>query len=246
VSALGLVSTLDAFQVGELEDGTRPGNGGAKKSPGDNASLGGLDASHVVMDEPRADADELELLVAARRGDHQAFAALVRANAPRLARLARSVAGSDDADDVVQETIVAAWRSLSSFRGDARFSTWLQTIAYRQALRHAQRAAHRRSLHDLLALTERQWADDTWTVDPADVVARASGRAQLVDAIGLLPPHYRAALVLHDIDGLPAREVAAITDVPVGTAKARIRRARMALVSALAEQETGGRREEAM
>lgn len=210
-----------------------------------DASLGARRCSHEVM-VPTEAPDELELVVAARRGDQQAFASLVRAHQGRLARLARAVAGPDDADDVVQETVLAAWRALPSFRGDARFSTWLQTIAYRQALRHAHQAARRRTLTDLLTRADREWADGTWTVDPAEVAAAASRHEQLIDVVRLLPPHYRAALILHDVDGLPAREVATVTGVPIGTAKARIRRARMAVVSGLAARDTAEARQEAM
>ncbi len=186
--------------------------------------------------------DELELVVAARRGDHRAFAALVAPHAGRLGRLARSIVPAADVDDVVQEAVLAAWRALPEFRGEARFSTWLQTITYRQALHHAQRISRRRSLDDILAQTERRWHDDSWTVDPAEVAARASDVRTLADAVDLLPASYRAALILHDVDGLPAREVAAIAGVPVGTAKARIRRARMALVAALDEDTPTDRR----
>ncbi|HLI25380.1 MAG TPA: sigma-70 family RNA polymerase sigma factor [Acidimicrobiales bacterium] len=180
--------------------------------------------------------DELELVVAARKGDQAAFSALVRHHGPRLGRLARAMVGEASADDVVQETVLAAWKAMSTFRGEARFGTWIQTICYRQGLRESRRGQSLRSLIDPLAEADRQWADEHWSVDPAQVAARAGQHRALDAAIEVLPPMYRTALVLHDVDGLAAGEVAAITGVALATAKTRIRRARMALVSELARR----------
>lgn len=182
------------------------------------------------------DFDELGLVVAAREGDRSAFAALVRHHGPRLSRLARTMVGPSDAEDVVQETVLAAWRGLPAFRGEASFGTWLQTICHRQALREIQRGGPLRGLSDAIATSGRQWADQNWSVDPAEVAVRAGQGRALAEAIDVLPPVYRTALVLHDVDGLAAREVAAVTEVPLATAKTRIRRARMALVSELARR----------
>lgn len=183
------------------------------------------------------DFDELELVVAARKGNHAAFSALVRHHGPRLARLARAMVGESSADDVVQETVLAAWKAMPSFRGEARFGTWLQTIGHRQGLRESRRGQALRSLTDPLAEADRQWADEHWSVDPAQVAARAGQHRALDAAIEVLPPLYRTALVLHDVDGLTASEVATITAVPLATAKTRIRRARIALVSELARRD---------
>jgi RNA polymerase sigma-70 factor (ECF subfamily) len=177
--------------------------------------------------------DELDLVVAARKGDQAAFSALVRHYGPRLTRLARAMVGEAAADDVVQETVLAAWQGMSGFRGESRFGTWLQTICHRQALREVQRRPALLTHSGSLAAAERQWADEHWSVDPAEVASRAGQRRALDAAIEALPALYRTALVLHDVDGLTASAVAAITAVPLATAKTRIRRARMALVSEL-------------
>lgn len=183
------------------------------------------------------DFDELELVVAARKGDQAAFSALVRHHGPRLARLAQAMVGESNAEDVVQETLLAAWKALPAFRGEARFGTWLQTICHRQGLRESRRGQPLRHLTDPLAEADRQWKDEHWNVDPAQVAARAGQHRALEAAIEVLPPLYRTALVLHDVDGLTASEVAAVTAVPLATAKTRIRRSRMALVAELARRD---------
>jgi RNA polymerase sigma-70 factor (ECF subfamily) len=187
--------------------------------------------------------DELELVVAARKGDQAAFCALVRHYGPGITRAAQAMVGEAGAEDVVQETVLAAWRGMSGFRGESRFGTWLQTICHRQALRELQRRQPLRTLTDPLAAAERQWADEHWSVDPAEVAARAVQRRSLDAAIEALPPMYRTALTLHDVDGLPASAVAAVMAVPLATAKTRIRRARMALVSELARRDATAEKE---
>lgn len=139
--------------------------------------------------------DELDLVVAARRGDHDAFAALIRAHAPRLRRLAETVAGANTADDILQDSIVAAWQAMPSFRGEARFGTWLHTICHRQAIRATRHAPSTVSLRDAIVRSERDWSDPHWTVDPAEVAVRASERQQLRSALGRLPIRYRTALI---------------------------------------------------
>jgi RNA polymerase sigma-70 factor (ECF subfamily) len=179
---------------------------------------------------------EADLVPAARGGDMAAFAELVGRCTPQMNRLARSMVGEASADDVVQESVLAAWRALPGFRGDARFSTWMQTICRRQALRAAEQARSRRPPLGTVARAEREWADPDWTVDPAEVVERAGRHREVLAALDQLPASYRSALILHDVEGLSGREVAEMTEVPLGTAKARIRRARLALVSVLASR----------
>lgn len=192
------------------------------------------------------DPDELDLVVAARKGDQRAFATLIERHASRLTRLATGVVGPVAAEDVVQETVLEAWRAMPSFRGDARIGTWLHTICHRQALRVAHSARRPIGMDDPVRLAELEWADPDWTVDPSAVAVHASDRADLLAAIERLAPVYRTALVLHDVDGLPSSEIADITDVPLGTAKARIRRARMAIVSELARRDSISDAQEAL
>ena len=87
---------------------------------------------------------------------------------------------------------------------------------------------------DLADEVEARWRDDAYTVDAAEVVARAETRAELEDALIRLPVSYRAAVVLHDAEGLTVAEIADIAEISLPAAKQRLRRGRMILVSALA------------
>ena len=90
---------------------------------------------------------------------------------------------------------------------------------------------------------EARWRDDAYTVDAAEVVARAETRAELEDALIRLPVSYRAAVVLHDAEGLTVAEIADIAEISLPAAKQRLRRGRMMLVSALAR---GSERQEVL
>lgn len=181
--------------------------------------------------------DELDLALAARNGDGSAFGELVRRHTPRLLRVAQSILKDrDGAEDAVQEGVTQAWRGVGQFRGDATFGTWLHRIVVRAAL-HRMRDQQR---VDALIEVERRFMDPNYTADPADVVATASDADRLREALGALTGVYRVAVVLHDVEGLTAGEVAEATGVPLATAKARIRRGRIALLAELASQPSAG------
>ncbi len=134
------------------------------------------------------------------------------------------------AEDVVQETAVRALAAADSFRGDASARTWLHRIAHNVAIDTARRSSRAIPTADVEAL----WQDERYSVDTAEVVGRAGDREELQDALLRLPEDQRTAVVLHDVDGWTVAEVAAATEVSLPAAKQRLRRGRMALVSALA------------
>lgn len=176
--------------------------------------------------------DDLELAVAARNGDEAAFSELVRRHTPRLLRVAELMLGDRaSAEDAVQDGVTQGWRGVAKFRGDAAFGTWIHRIVVRCALRclrHQQRM-------EKLVEAERRFMDPAYTVDPADVVVLANDSVQLRRALANLSGVHRVAVVLHDVEGMTASEVAGITGVPLGTAKGRIRRGRIALLAELAQ-----------
>lgn len=183
-------------------------------------------------------------MVAARGGDAAAFGELAALHGPRMLRLARSLTGDPGAaEDAVQEALLQAWRALPSFRAESALSTWLHTIVVRTCQRQRRGQRPVASL-ELLREVDAAWEDPDYTVDPAEVLARASDRRELTAAILRLPEIYRVALLLHDLDGLTAAAIATATEVPLGTAKARIRRARMALVTELARDRGAATRRE--
>jgi RNA polymerase sigma-70 factor (ECF subfamily) len=163
--------------------------------------------------------------------DRLDLAALAPALAPRLYRFARSLTRDDDtAEDLVQETFVRALERTASYRGDAPPEAWLRRILHNLAVDRA-RAADRELL---VSEVEERWRDDAYTVDPAVVAARAETREELEDALVRVPFDQRVAVVLHDVEGWTVREIADAVGIGLAAAKQRLRRGRMALVSALA------------
>jgi RNA polymerase sigma-70 factor, ECF subfamily len=180
------------------------------------------------------DADR-DLVTAAAAGDRDAFDELVGRHQVQVVNLARAMTGPDaDVDDMAQEIFVRAWRSLSGFRGDAAFRTWLYGIALNVIRTHRARRSRIRALF---------WSAPAES--PGDPLERVpdmgTGIEQKVmmrDAIDRalkqLPAELREALVLRDVQGLEYREIAEALGVPIGTVESRIFRARQRLRPILA------------
>lgn len=186
-----------------------------------------------MTDEPT----DFDLVVAARAGDREGFATLLKRHCPRLLALARQVVGPDGAEDVMQEAALDAYRGLDGFAGNSAVGTWLYRITLNRCLaeRRKRRPEPVAEPLDLL----RRWEDPDYTVDPAVVAGRRADAGVLHAILDTLPETYRIALILHDAQGLSASELAQAMDIPLGTAKSHIRRGRMALVSRLAEDDRG-------
>jgi RNA polymerase sigma-70 factor (ECF subfamily) len=165
--------------------------------------------------------DELTgLLVAARDGDRLALGAFIRSTQAEVWRLARHLVGPEDADDVAQDVFVRAWRALPQYRGDAAARTWLLVIARRTCADAVRKRTRTRRLR---ARLEQQPASPP-----------APGTMTDLDAlVATLPPERREAFVLTQVVGCSYEEAAAIADVPVGTIRSRVARAREALVDAV-------------
>jgi RNA polymerase sigma-70 factor (ECF subfamily) len=162
-----------------------------------------------------------ELWIAARDGDQRALAQAISASQVDVWRFVRHLVGTELAEDTTQDTLVRAWRALPAFRGESTARTWLLAIARRaaaDAVRSEQR--RRRRVRAVEALTT-----DTLP-DPSD----ALGIERLVAA---LPASQREAFVLTQVLGLQYDEAAAVCDVPIGTIRSRVARAREALIGEL-------------
>ena len=134
------------------------------------------------------------------------------------------------AADAVQDTVARALERRSQYRNDAPLGHWLIRIAHNLLIDNARRADREIAVDEI----ENDWRDDAYTVDAEAVVLRAATRDELRDALVRLPYIYRSAVVLHDVEGHRVSDVAAIHGVSLPAAKQRLRRGRMALVSALA------------
>jgi RNA polymerase sigma-70 factor (ECF subfamily) len=150
----------------------------------------------------------------------------------------RFMRNEEDARDVVQEAFLAAFRSIGRFDRRAQLSTWLHRVTVNASLDLVRKRSRREgpSVEEM---------DDAPTEEPGpEAAAIGSVRAREVHrALGRIAPDQRAVIVLHDLQGLDYAEVAAALEVPVGTVKSRLHRARLALAQQLGhlkEQEPTG------
>lgn len=153
-------------------------------------------------------------------------------SAPLRRYLGRYVGDPAVADDLLQETLIRVARGLPGFAGRASLKTWAFSIATRVAADHFRQPAHGAYIVDLDDSPEPMDGDPA--VDRRLVVDEMN--ACVREVIDSLPEDYRAALVLHDLEGLSAPETAAVCGCSLPTAKIRIHRARLRLKKALTEQ----------
>jgi RNA polymerase sigma-70 factor (ECF subfamily) len=183
-----------------------------------------------------ASESELELLVErARRGDTRAFEDLARREERALYRHALRIVGTtSDAEDVVQDALFSAWRSIASFQG-LSFRAWLFRIATNRALDHLRSRKRRPEL----PLDPPEEDDVTWAepVAPGPELTQLAGDREalaLVEtALETLPADQKTALLLRDMEGFAYEEIAVITSVEIGTVKSRIHRGRVAVRNVL-------------
>ena len=169
-----------------------------------------------------------DLLRSAAGGDEAAFHTLVDRHAPALYRLARSLAATEhDAEDVLQETLIAALKGAGSFDGRASVKTWLSRILMRQAARAWNR--ERRSRAALpLEMAEPH-------TQPGSGSVRVDQRLDLWSVLNSLPEDRRQVLVLREVEQLSYADIARVLNVPVGTVDSRLHRARREMRARLEE-----------
>lgn len=169
------------------------------------------------------------MALAAASGDRVAVAAFVRRTQPEVWRVCARLGDRADADDLTQDVYLRALPALARFRADASARTWLLQIARHVCADHVRRATRARNLLD--RLVQRG--------DVAASVPARTGEVDLDDAIGDLDPDRRAAFVLTQVSGLSYSEAAEVCEVPIGTIRSRVARARADLLDALAGQASG-------
>jgi RNA polymerase sigma factor (sigma-70 family) len=175
------------------------------------------------------------LITRARTGDSRAFDDLARREERALYRHAARIVGPGaDAEDVVQDAFLSAWRSIRSFEGTS-FRAWLFRIVTNRALDRV-RARKRRPE---LPLEPADDEETTWAEpaspgpDLADLAASREALVAVEEALTQVPEEQRAALLLRDVEGFAYEEIALMTGVEIGTVKSRIHRARVAVRNTL-------------
>ena len=186
---------------------------------------------------PTPEPSDETLASRAAAGDDHAFETIVRRYQARVYRLAGRLTSETDAPDVLQETFLQVHRHLPSFRGDARFSTWLYRIATNAGLMHL-RARARRPAEPLDAFLPAFDAAGRHCSTPAQlrVVSQAEeliDRQALADrareGLSLLPDLYREAFVLRDLEEMPTADVAEVLGIEPAAVRQRVHRARLLL-----------------
>ena len=166
-----------------------------------------------------------DLIEAARRGNREAYADLIRSRGDRLFAIAQRILRDvDRTEDAVQEALVIAWRDLPGLRDPDRFDAWLHRLVVRSCVHEAVR--QRKHISNLRVLpTELQsTSDDFLSVADRDQLERGFRR---------LEPQQRALLVLRHFAGFEPVEIAEILGIPAGTARSRLHNAHRAMRAAL-------------
>ncbi len=175
-----------------------------------------------------------------QRGETDAFETLIRRHQKTIFNLAYRMLGDyDEAAEISQETFLSAYRAIGNFRGDANFSTWL----YRIALNHA--TTRRKSLNTRqqrsVPMENSEPASDP-NPGPPESMEKKEIRQRVQQALNRLEPDDAAVILLRDLQDVPYEEVARVLEVPIGTVKSRLHRARQALKSELASYFYAGRK----
>lgn len=185
------------------------------------------------------DGDELALLV--QQGDDVAFRSIMQRFSGHLYRIARGVVNDDsEAEDIVQEAFMSAYRKMGSFRRDAPLRTWLVSILLNEA------RSRLRKRHNMVSLeyvrpssVDPYWASQSHLGsvgdNPASLAAHEEIRVLLSDAISELPDAYRSVYVLRDVQGFSVQETADRLAIKPQTVRTRLHRARRMLRSSLHE-----------
>ena len=200
-------------------------------------SLTGLGVPLSKTASSPVELDDQQLVAASKRGDQDAFAQLVQRYQRRIFNLVyRMLQNYEEASEVTQETFLAAWQGLPSFRGEARFATWLYRIACNCALKQLETRKRDRAVQT--ALQEEQALEGEDTVDRASAQIEAHEQQAFVqEQLSHLPAKYRIVLILRHLQDKTYEEMAEILTMPVGTIKTHLFRARNLLKERLQGQE---------
>jgi RNA polymerase sigma-70 factor (ECF subfamily) len=177
------------------------------------------------VDRSRIREEDLALARRAAAGDRVALHAVVDRHADALYRLARALCPTAaDAEDVVQDTLIAAFGALRGFDGRASLLTWMSRILVRRARRLGRKLRSRQPL-SLDEASDAPGTDARLLAAPDD----EDCRLDLAAALPALPPEYREVIVLRELHGMSYAEIAATLGIPQGTVESRIHRARCEL-----------------
>ena len=174
--------------------------------------------------------DDRRLIAECLGGRREAFGDLVTRYQARLYNAAlRLVQSPDDAADVVQDAFLSAYQALHTFKGDAEFFTWLYRIAFNTAISLKRKKRPAVSLEAHNGETGIDPDDPSEYVKPGAALERSEDERRLAEAIARLSPEHREVLLMKDIEELKYEDIADLLNVPIGTIRSRLHRARLEL-----------------
>ena len=180
-------------------------------------------------------ASEAELLADLQAGEPAAYRQLVELNSANIYNLSLKLLGDErEAEDVLQETVLSAFKAIDRFEGRSQLATWLYRIAYNASLMRLRKREQMTtfSLDEHLGETGEERVSRPlvdWSMMPDDQLLTAEARQEMDKAIAELPETLRSAFVLRDIQGLSGQETAEVLDITVQAVKNRLHRARLRL-----------------
>jgi RNA polymerase sigma-70 factor, ECF subfamily len=183
------------------------------------------------------DTREMDLFRRAQTGDRGAFGQLAIRLQDRLYNaILRVVGDREEARELTQETFVKALTKIETFRGDSQPFTWMFRIGVNLAISHLRKVQRRRTFSldasrngsddQASALVDRLAGDDA---SPTEAIERRETQQQVLAALGQLDAEYRAILVMRDIEDMDYQQMADVLNVPLGTLKSKLFRARLAM-----------------
>ena len=186
-------------------------------------------------------ASESELVEGLRAGDSAAYRRFVDSNSANVYNLALKLLGDEqEAEDVLQETFLSAFRAIDRFEGRSKLSTWLYRITYNASLMHIRKRERMTTFSLDRPFGDEEPAEKSsarhlvdWSTVPDDQLLTAEARQEMDRAIAGLPESLRATFVLRDIQGLSGAETAEVLGITVQAVKNRLHRARLKLRSQL-------------
>ena len=171
------------------------------------------------------DSQQAQMLERARQGNHAAFSAFIEAYVPTIRRFALALERNpDDADDLAQDALLRIFKSLPGFRHESSFSTWCYRVVRNTAVDRSRLRWFRLAKQSVQLIAADSDRPDPTT--PESLSIERHRKALLWQCIGQLPVKLRTCLVLIDIEGLTYDEVSLVEQVPIGTVRSRLSRAR--------------------
>ncbi len=179
------------------------------------------------------EANESKLIESAQEGDSVAFGKLVRIHQKRLFRFIYGMIGSfDQAEDIVQDAFVRAYKAIDSFKPGFAFYPWLARIARNLALNLIHREEKKESLD---RLTEQGFDPATNSLGPFENLLDAEGKKRFYEALKAMPAKNRSVFVLRQFEEMDYASIASYLKIPPGTVDSRLHRARSFLLEALGD-----------